>query len=119
MAQGVVLMKNVVSRVVTTIYVDNLAGGCIIDPILFITAYCQTALKFEVLLYGRNMLRKNYLIVLLFISLMLLSAGGGALAAGEITIGTVLLVAGLVVLLLDLYLVRRAKYKLPPSPPDS
>lgn len=65
------------------------------------------------------MLRKNYLIVLLFISLVLLSAGGGALAAREITIGAIFLVAGLVVLALDLYLLRRAKRKLPPASPDN
>ncbi|MCH8864348.1 MAG: hypothetical protein IIB13_03140 [Chloroflexi bacterium] len=65
------------------------------------------------------MLRKNYFIGLLFISLMLLSAGGGALAAGEITIGAIFLAAGLVVLALDLYLLRRSKLKLPPSSPDS
>ncbi len=64
------------------------------------------------------MLRKNYLIVLLFISLMLLSAGGGALVAGEIAIGIIFLVAGLVVLAIDLYLLRRSKSKLPPSSPD-
>ncbi len=65
------------------------------------------------------MLKKNYLIGLLFISLMLLSAGGGALIAGEITIGSILLAAGLVVLALDFYLLRRSKSQLPPSPPDS
>lgn len=64
------------------------------------------------------MLRRNYLIVLLFISLMLLSAGGGALVAGEIAIGIIFLVAGLVVLAIDLYLLRRSKSKLPPSSPD-
>lgn len=79
----------------------------------------MVTLKLGVLLYGRNMLKKNYLIGLLFISLMLLSAGGGALAAGEITIGVIFLVAGLVVLALDLYLLRRSKLKLPPSSPDS
>ncbi len=64
------------------------------------------------------MLRRNYLIVLLFISLMLLSAGGGALVAGEIAIGIIFLVAGLVVLAIDLYLLRMSKSKLPPSSPD-
>ncbi len=79
----------------------------------------MVTLKLGVLLCGRNVLRKNYFIGLLFISLMLLSAGGGALAAGEITIGAIFLAAGLVVLALDLYLLRRSKLKLPPSSPDS
>jgi len=49
---------------------------------------------------------------------MLIAAGIGALAAGEITVGTIFLIVGLVILMVDLYLMKKLKLKLPPSPPS-
>jgi len=45
---------------------------------------------------------------------MLIAAGIGALAAGETTWGAVFLIGGLVILMVDLYFMRKFKFKLLP-----
>jgi len=64
-------------------------------------------------------LRTYFFIIPLVLSLMLIAAGIGALAAGETTIGTIFLGVGLVILIVDLFLMKKLKLKLPPSPPST
>ena len=63
-------------------------------------------------LITRSILRAYFFLVPLVISLMLIAAGIGALVAGEITIGAIFLIAGLVILMVDLYLMKKLKFKL-------
>ncbi len=59
-------------------------------------------------------MKTYFFIIPLVISLMLIAAGIGALAAGEITIGAIFLIVGLVILMVDLYLIKKLKLKLLP-----
>jgi len=58
------------------------------------------------------MLRKYFLPVLVLLALILIAAGAGAMAAGETTFGATFLGIGLILLIVDIYLIRKFRHKL-------
>jgi hypothetical protein len=58
------------------------------------------------------MLGKYFFVALVFLALILISAGIGAMAAGETTLGATFLSIGLILLLVDIYLIRKFRHKL-------
>ncbi len=55
---------------------------------------------------------KNFFVVLVLLALILIAAGIGAMAAGEITFGSIFLGIGLILLAADIYLLRKFRHKL-------
>jgi hypothetical protein len=58
------------------------------------------------------MFGKYLIVVLLFLALILISAGIGAWAAGETFFGALFLGIGLIILIADVFLIKKFRHKL-------